>query len=109
VVNQWATWCGPCRAELPAFEAVQDQHRSVVMVFVNVGEADAKVLRYLADAGLDLEHVTLDPSGALPTAIGSYSLPTTVFYGPDGRQLDSYTGALSGPALIARMEDNGLL
>jgi thiol-disulfide isomerase/thioredoxin len=104
VVNLWASWCAPCRVEMPVLAAAQQQRRDVAFLFVNQGEAAAAVQAYLAREGLALEQVWLDRSSALGPAVGSAGLPTTLFYDSDGRLVDAHFGVLNAAALQARME-----
>jgi thiol-disulfide isomerase/thioredoxin len=104
VVNLWASWCGPCREEMPALAAAQRRHPDVGFLFVNQGETPDKVRLYLAREGLPLQEVHLDPSSALGRAIGSGGLPTTLFLDPQGRRVDAHFGVLSASSLQARVE-----
>lgn len=107
VVNLWATWCGPCRQEMPTLAAAQGRHPSIGFLFVNQGEAAANVQAYLAANGLRLHDVLLDARSALGPAVGSRGLPTTLFYDDRGRLIDAHFGVLNAPALEARLQ--GLL
>jgi thiol-disulfide isomerase/thioredoxin len=104
VVNLWATWCGPCRREMPVLAAAQARHPEVLFVFANQGESAATVQRYLDAEGLQLRHVLLDPRSALGPALGSRGLPTTVVFDRDGRRSDAHMGALNGAALAAKLQ-----
>jgi thiol-disulfide isomerase/thioredoxin len=104
VVNLWASWCGPCREEMPALAAAQQRHPDVGFLFVNQGETPDKVRFYLAREGLPLQEVWLDPASALGRAIGSGGLPTTLFLDPQGRRVDAHFGVLSPSSLQARVE-----
>jgi len=99
VVNLWATWCPPCRLELPFLYAAQKQEAGIAFVFVDQGEDAVTVERYLNAVHLDLANVTLDAGNKLGREIGSTGLPITLFYDSSGRMLDSRIGALS-PALL---------
>ena len=104
VVNFWATWCAPCREEMPALAAAQQRHTDIGFLFVNQGETPEKVRLYLAGEGLALQEVWLDPASDLGRAISSASLPTTLFLDPQGRRVDAHTGVLSAASLQARVE-----
>jgi thiol-disulfide isomerase/thioredoxin len=104
VVNLWATWCAPCRQEMPTLAAAQQRHPSVGILFVNQGETAATVRSYLSANGLDLHDVLLDSRSALGPAVGSRGLPTTLFYDSRGRLIDAHFGVLNAPALEARMQ-----
>jgi len=103
VVNLWASWCGPCRQEMPMLAAAQQLERSVGFLFVNQGESASAVNAYLADQGLPLREVLLDPGSKLGPAIGSRGLPTTLFYDARGRQVDAHFGVLNAAALESRL------
>jgi thiol-disulfide isomerase/thioredoxin len=103
VVNLWATWCGPCRREMPVLAAAQARHPGVVFVFVNQGESAEAVRRYLEAERLNLATVLLDPTSQLGPALGSSGLPTTVFFDRQGRRTDAHLGALNSAALAAKL------
>lgn len=103
VVNLWATWCPPCRREMPVLAEAQRRETGVTLVFADQGESAAAVQRYLSASRLDLQNVVLDPASALGRSIGSESLPITLFYSADGRLVDTHVGALSAATLAARL------
>jgi thiol-disulfide isomerase/thioredoxin len=103
VVNLWASWCGPCRQEMPMLAAAQ-QHETVVgFLFVNQGESDSAVRAYLTDQGLPLREVLLDRGSRFGPAVGSRGLPTTLFYDAHGRLVDAHFGVLNAAALESRL------
>jgi len=95
VLNLWATWCPPCRREMPALAAAQAAHPEAVFVFVNVGEDGATVQRYLAQAGLAPRNVLLDPVRTAARSLGVGGYPTTLFYDHNGVQSARHMGELS--------------
>jgi thiol-disulfide isomerase/thioredoxin len=104
VINLWATWCPPCRREMPVLEEAQKQRPDLTFLFVNQAESMQSVSTYLATQGLSLTNVLFDGSGRLGQAVGSMALPTTLFYGADGRLLGSHLGELSEASLARALE-----
>ncbi|MES1934356.1 redoxin domain-containing protein [Salinisphaera shabanensis T35B1] len=104
VVNLWATWCPPCRAEMPVLEAAQNERDDVLFVFANQAEATPTIQSFLDSQDLHIEHVLRDSGGHLAKQAGSAALPTTLFYDGDGRLVDSHLGQLSRATLTAALE-----
>ncbi|MGZ8212441.1 MAG: TlpA family protein disulfide reductase [Burkholderiales bacterium] len=86
LVNFWATWCEPCRHEMPSIQRLRDRlaGKPFVVYAVNVDEPDARVRRFLAETRLDLP-VLLDPNKKVTRGWSVRVLPTTFIIGPDGR------------------------
>lgn len=104
VVNLWATWCPPCRREMPVLAAAQKQETGVSFVFANQGEYGATVQHYLTASRLDLANVLLDPGAHLGREVGSTGLPTTLFYDANGRMVDTHVGELSPASLASKLK-----
>jgi thiol-disulfide isomerase/thioredoxin len=103
VVNLWATWCPPCRSEMPVLAAAQLNFPGVNFVFANQGEYGPTVQRYLAATELNLANVLLDPGKKLGQQLGSMALPTTVFLDASGRLVDTQIGALTSESLAGKL------
>ncbi|UTL92861.1 TlpA family protein disulfide reductase [Pseudomonas fluorescens] len=99
VINIWATWCPPCRREMPVLQQAQGEYPHVTFIFVNQGETPEIVTTFLATTGLSLTHVLFDGTGVLAQRVGSMALPTTLFYDADGRLIGSHLGELSRASL----------
>ena len=102
LVNLWATWCGPCRAEMPALERVWQAYRDqgLVVLAVNQREAPERVQDFVAELGLTFS-VLLDRNGSVGTSYRMRALPTTFFVGRDGAIRDSVVGGPLAEAFIA--------
>jgi len=95
VVNLWATWCPPCRAEMPALAQAQKDHPGVNIVFVNQAEPPEAVQSFLAENRLHIENLMFDGQLSLARAVGVRGYPTTLFYDAQGRLVASHTGGMS--------------
>lgn len=103
VVNLWATWCPPCRREMPALAAMQRKRPDVGFVFVNQRESAATVRAFLAAQGLRMENVVIDPAGQLGARTGSVGFPTTLFYDARGVLRFRHVGELSEATLREKL------
>lgn len=104
VVNIWATWCPPCREEMPMLALAQERETTVRFVFVNHGESAQTVRRYLYDEILALDNVLLDTASVLRATVGAKGLPTTLFYDAEGRLVARHVGAISKEALASKLK-----
>ncbi len=103
VVNLWATWCPPCRREMPVLREAQAQRQDINFVFLNQGESPERVRSFLASQNLPLRNVLLDVHGRAGTELGHRALPTTLFYDAQGRLVDTRVGELSQASLSQRL------
>lgn len=99
VLNLWATWCGPCRAEMPLLARAQRAHPEVLFIFANQGEGEAAIRSYLRRERLELQDIWRDTASSLGPAVGSSGLPTTVYFDSQGRRMGAHVGVLSEGAL----------
>ncbi len=105
VVNLWASWCPPCRREMPVLAVAQHQETEVTFVFVNQGEDGTTVQHYLSGEEFGIVNVLLDSGTELGRSIGSTGLPTTLFYDAKGRMIDAHLGALSAASLASKLSE----
>ncbi|MCS7194777.1 MAG: TlpA family protein disulfide reductase [Meiothermus sp.] len=91
LINFWATWCPPCRAEMPLL--VEYQQKGYPVVLLNVGENPAVIQGFLAETGL-VARVFLDSAG-LQQAFRVSGLPTTLLVASDGQVVARHLGPLN--------------
>ena len=86
LVNFWATWCEPCREEMPSIQRLKArlEGKPFVVLAVNVDEPDARVRRFIDETRFDLP-VVMDPNKTATRGWGVRILPATFIVGPDGR------------------------
>jgi peroxiredoxin len=86
LLNLWATWCGPCREEIPELQRIHDENakRGFVVIGVSVDESGVESVRqFVTDVKMTYP-VVLDPQGKLANVLESSMLPTSVLIGRDG-------------------------
>jgi peroxiredoxin len=95
LVNFWATWCGPCREEMPSMEAlrVAMQGKPFVVLAVNVGEGGRVAQSFGERMSLGFP-LLLDRDTSTTRAWSARILPASFVIGPDGRIRYSYLGAI---------------
>ena len=100
VLNLWATWCPPCRREMPVFEDAVQAYPGVRFVLLNQGEDAATIGDYLDREGLHLHaQVLLDLYSLAMPATNTRGLPTTLFFDADGHLVDTHMGELTRASL----------
>lgn len=97
LVNVWATWCAPCREEMPTLDALQAELGSdrFEVVALSIDRAGPQVVRRFYDEiGVTHLGIYVDETMLSATALRTVGLPTTLLVNADGREL----GRLVGPA-----------
>jgi thiol-disulfide isomerase/thioredoxin len=94
-INVWATWCGPCRAEMPSiqrlYESVDREKVAFVMLSVDKDDAHTKVKKFLASK--EYTFPAYFPSGKLPEMLKVRSIPATFVVNKEGKVVFREMGA----------------
>ena len=83
VINFWATWCFPCREEMPLLQQAHEKNPDLIILAVNADEPTAEVQRYIEEMGLTFP-VLLDEQAAVEGQYRVTGLPTSYFVDRDG-------------------------
>jgi thiol-disulfide isomerase/thioredoxin len=96
-LNFWATWCTPCKAELPAMEESLRQFAGddLAIIAVNNGEKFGPADRFLRDLGIDLTAFGYDPEASIVQRYEIIGMPTSYFIDAEGVITRVVAGALS--------------
>lgn len=109
-LNFWASWCGPCRLEMPELERLQAElppGTAILTVNVTAQESSPEVaLGYLREHGYTFP-VVLDPDGSVSNQYRVISLPTSLFLSPDGVVTARINGPLARSAMLGYLQAAG--
>jgi thiol-disulfide isomerase/thioredoxin len=85
LVNIWATWCGPCRIELPHIQDLHERYGNdgLAVLAINAGESEDQIRRYLSQEGLTFR-VLLDPESQSLRTFSTSGIPTVVLIDREG-------------------------
>lgn len=108
VVNFWASWCGPCKAEMPALEQVSKEYAGKPVTFIGVDSSDVRDSARKLLADLKVTYPTVYDkagiNGGIATAWSVASLPQTWFIGKDGSRSGRIPRPLSAAELRSRID-----
>ena len=99
ILDLWATWCNPCRVEMPYIQEVFEDGKGVglVLLAINVGETSSKVKEFMEKNGLSFP-VLLDTDTSVAQDYNVRGIPSTFFIDKDGIIKDRKIGAFSSKA-----------
>ncbi|MHB1787387.1 MAG: TlpA family protein disulfide reductase [Acidimicrobiales bacterium] len=99
VINFWASWCIPCRTEMPVLEAAaRHYHSTVKFVGININDTKGDAQAFMAQAGVTYP-VAFDPKGTTSGPYGLIGLPTTVFVNASGVVVGVHDGGFTAGTL----------
>jgi len=106
VMNLWASWCPPCRAEMPDLQRLSQAYRArgLAIVGVNEGESPERA-RAFADALHIAFPIWIDEQQQYGRVYAALGMPTTVIVGRDGTVVRGFDGALTYPQMRAAVSD----
>ena len=93
LLNFWASWCGPCVGEMPAFEQLNNEYGDeVVILAVNCMEDENTVNQFITDNGYTFP-IAYDVNGSISDLYPTDGIPYTLVIGTDGTVLETFLGA----------------
>jgi thiol-disulfide isomerase/thioredoxin len=104
ILNFWATWCGPCRSELPDLARLHEQSKGRYRLMTITDEPPGIVKAFLENRRLDLP-VLYDPGGRVARGFGVDAIPMTVLLDGQGLVVHDFVGAAYPDILLERMEE----
>jgi len=105
LINFWATWCGPCRVEMPAIEAAYQKYKGdgLAVLAVDAGETEKEVKEFGAALGLTFD-LLLDPTMSVNDAYRVRAYPSSFFVGRDGTIVAMQIGTMTEGQLAENLD-----
>jgi cytochrome c biogenesis protein CcmG/thiol:disulfide interchange protein DsbE len=101
VVNQWASWCGPCRFEFPFFQHLARKYASrVAFLGVNTEDSRGDAADFLREYPVPYPHYYDKDASVARLFGGGRAWPTTAFYNADGKLVQTHLGAYASQAKL---------
>jgi len=105
VVNVWASWCIPCRAEAPLLnQAFATFGTDIKFIGVNVTDNQPDAKAFLAEFGLGFDHY-FDKTRTVPNRYGGIGIPITFFFGPGGDLIRTHNGVIDERTLALNIDE----
>jgi len=104
-INFWASWCGPCKLEMPDIEEIHREYedKDLVVLTVNVGESQNVVEKYINSNGFSFP-VLLDPEMAVSKLYKVNSIPVSIFIDKEGKIINQRVGLLTKEQMLSYIE-----
>jgi len=108
VINFWASWCGPCRLEMPIFTEYQHKYGDdLIILAVNIDETTDEIQAFIEEVDIDLA-VLIDPTDRVWDLFGLRGLPSTFFVDTDGIIRFIHIGVLAESQLAGYLDAIGV-
>lgn len=104
IINLWASWCPPCRREMPLLVEAQKKNKDVTFVFVNEDNDPDEALFFADQMKLSTKSIVADYDFGLMRMFGARVLPTTLYYSKNGELLATHVGGLSEATLASDLK-----
>ena len=108
LINFWATWCAPCRDEMPSIQRLKEKlaGKPFTVLAVNLDEPESRIRKFLSGMKLDFT-ILLDPGRKAAKAWNARILPASFIIGPDGRIRYSLVGEINwdNEHVVARISE----
>ncbi|MBW3666192.1 MAG: TlpA family protein disulfide reductase, partial [Actinobacteria bacterium] len=105
LVNVWASWCLPCRAEAPLLnKAFVEYGSQIEFIGVDVQDNREDAREFLAEFGLEFQHF-FDPNRSVPNHFAGIGTPITFFFGPGGDLVHTHNGMIDERTLALRLDE----
>ena len=105
-VNFWASWCGPCRVEMPDIEEIHGEYqdKDLIVLTVNIGENQTTVQRYIDSNGFTFP-VLLDSDQKVARLYKVNSIPASIFIDKEGKVRSQRVGVLTKEQMVSYIEN----
>ena len=114
LLNFWATWCAPCRKEMPMLSALQGEfggEQFEVLTLATGRNSPAGIVKFFDEAGINNLPLHTDPKQALAREMGVFGLPISIILNPEGQEIarlrgDADWNSDSARAILSALLDN---
>jgi len=103
ILNFWATWCGPCRVEMPILQQLYENTPNLRILAVNIGESPATIRQWQESTGLTYD-LLVDTHQEIAAAYQLRGQPSTYIIAPDGMITDIFFGPANEQALVTAIQ-----
>ncbi|WP_337867585.1 TlpA disulfide reductase family protein [Meiothermus sp.] len=104
VLNAWATWCAPCRREMPLLVEAAKANPEINFVFLNISDGPLAVRAFEDELNLKIPNVLLDPEAKLSDPLRIQGLPVTLLYDAKGNLVKRHIGEIEAAELEALLQ-----